>query len=136
VNVRYAYATSSRNPVLIIDDNDDARVMVATLLTMLRFRVVTASNGAEGLVLAREYHRCLIVLDLMMPVMDGRRFRSEQLADPAIRGIPIMVISGKHDAEEVAREMGAISCVRKPISLELLTAQVNAYCESQPTDER
>ncbi|MEO7189698.1 MAG: response regulator, partial [Vicinamibacterales bacterium] len=61
-------------PILVVEDDEDSRTMVALLLEIEGYSSVVASDGAEGLALARERHPCLILLDLMMPRMDGRSF--------------------------------------------------------------
>src|SRR5699024_7435122 len=104
-------------PILIVEDDADSRVMVATLLTLHGYPVVTAANGAEGLAVARAHQPCLVLLDLMMPIMDGPAFRSEQLADPRLAGIPVLCLSGRHDAAAVARDLGAIGLLTKPVIL-------------------
>ena len=68
--------------------------MMATLLDLKGYSVVTAANGAEALRVARQQLPCLILLDLIMPVMDGLQFRAEQLADAALSSIPVVCVSG------------------------------------------
>jgi CheY-like chemotaxis protein len=115
-------------PVLIVEDDTDCRIMLATLLTFAGFEVVTASNGAEGLTVARRHHPCLVLLDYMMPIMDGQQFRREQLADPSLAAIPIVLVSAKHDSKEVAHQLGAVDVIDKPIRVEPLLKTVRAHC--------
>ena len=97
-----------------MDDDLDCRVLLATILTVEGYATFTASNGAEALVLARQHRPALIVLDLMMPVMDGMTFRREQQGDPSIADIPVLCVSAMHDAEAVASRLG-LACIPKPI---------------------
>jgi CheY-like chemotaxis protein len=119
-------------PVLILEDDDDSRAVLTAILTVNDYAVVAASNGADGLILARQYRPCLILLDLMMPVMDGTEFRQAQLNDPLINAIPVMLISASHDADRAARRLGALCCIRKPIDFEQLMQQVARYCSAVP----
>lgn len=121
--------------LLIVEDDDDNRVMVATLLAIRGYSAVTATNGCEALVLAREHRPCLILLDLMMPVMDGREFRLAQLADPAIADIPVLCLSGHHDASAIARSLKAVGCVQKPVVAEILLDMIQEYCGGRESSE-
>jgi CheY-like chemotaxis protein len=118
------------NPILVVEDDADSRVMLATVLTLQNYRVVTAANGAEAIALAREHRPCIILLDLMMPVMDGEQFRAAQLEDPAIRDIPVVLVTAAHDGPNRAQSMGAICCIKKPLSLKEVTAHVTAHCSA------
>jgi two-component system, OmpR family, response regulator CpxR len=115
-------------PILIVDDDEDCRAVVATLLQMHGYTVITADSGGDGLAVARERLPCLILLDLMMPVMDGRAFRAAQAKDPAIATIPTVVLSAHAEAPRIAEEIGALGCVGKPIAFERLLASVDAFC--------
>jgi CheY-like chemotaxis protein len=117
-------------PVLVVDDDGDSRTLLATLLTLRGYAVVTASNGAEALAVARHHHPSLILLDWMMPVMDGEEFRANQLADASLAGIPVILVSARHQAEEKAREMGVACCIRKPFQFEQLTTVVDQIVAS------
>jgi DNA-binding response OmpR family regulator len=68
----------------------------------------------------RDHHPRLVLLDLMMPVMNGWQFRREQLADAALAHIPVIVVSADGSACREATKMGAADCVQKPVDLELL----------------
>ena len=102
--------------------------MLATALELEGHTVVTAANGAEGLTCARERHPCLIILDLMMPVMSGEAFRRAQLQTPDIRGIAVLVISAHPDAPQIARDMQAIGCLTKPVDFDALVELVSSRC--------
>ena len=117
--------------ILIVEDDLESRVMLATALELEGHAVVTAANGAEGLVRARERHPCLIILDLMMPVMSGEAFRRAQLQTPDIRDIPVLVVSAHHDAPQIARDMQALGCLAKPVDFDALVELVSARCGSR-----
>jgi CheY-like chemotaxis protein len=104
-------------PILIVEDDPDFRDGLAEVLTSSGYAVVEAANGAEGLHAAREHRPAVILLDMLMPVMDGARFRSEQLKDPAIADIPVIVITAA-DVEVAALRVSA--CFMKPFRMALL----------------
>jgi CheY-like chemotaxis protein len=109
-----------RAEILVVDDDVDCRNLLETALGFEGFGVITARNGAEALAAAREHQPRLILLDLMMPVMDGYQFRAQQQADAEIADIPVICISGTHQAQRAARRLGAAGCIEKPIALEEL----------------
>jgi CheY-like chemotaxis protein len=115
-------------PVLVVEDDADCRVMLATLLTFAGYRVLTASNGAEGLTVARRHHPCLILLDYMMPVMDGGEFRAQQKADSTLKDVPVVLVSARHDAQKVAALLQVADVVEKPILHDALLRTVREYC--------
>jgi DNA-binding response OmpR family regulator len=117
-------------PLLIIEDDQDIRESLVEFLEDHGYRVDAARDGREALdhlVRARE-RPCLIVLDLMMPVMDGQQFRAEQLRDPELSQIPVLLISAYGDVEERASDLGRLPFLRKPFDLEQLLEQVEARC--------
>ncbi len=80
--------------VLVIDDDPDICTYVSEVLQDNDYRTATAGDGAEGLARVREARPDLIILDLMMPKKSGVRFLNEVRQDPALSGIPIIVLSG------------------------------------------
>lgn len=109
--------------VLIVDDDDGIRYLVNSVLTEHGFDVRTSSNGAEALIECRANPPALIVLDLEMPVMDGRTFARE-LANMEHRP-PIIVLSA-HGARRAAREIGAAAWIDKPFDEQRLLDLVQA----------
>lgn len=112
-------------PILLVEDDDDSRQMLATVLSFSGRSVVTASNGMEAYNLARQHQPSLIILDLMMPVMTGEEFRRAQLANADIRRIPVVVLSAHHDARNIARRLKASGCLMKPVDFEDLGRMVD-----------
>jgi CheY-like chemotaxis protein len=86
---------ASRGTILVVDDDHDVRDSVIDLLGQHGYQAVGAGDGTEALDILRASASPpdAILLDLMMPVMDGVRFRDEQLADPSLAGIPVIVMS-------------------------------------------
>ena len=112
----------SPRPVLLVEDDPDLCAMIKLSLEMDGIDVVTAANGMEAYNTARAHQPALILLDLMMPVMTGEEFRNAQLANAEIRRIPVVVVSARHDAPQVAKRMKAAACFRKPLDLDVLAA--------------
>jgi CheY-like chemotaxis protein len=113
-------------PVLVIDDDADTRRMIAEYLSFLRIHTVEAAHGLEGLQALREHHPSVVLLDLMMPVMDGWEFRRRQqeFGEPGLAGTPVIVISEFPDSERHAAILGAVDSIAKPIDFERLTRLV------------
>lgn len=113
-------------PVLIVEDDVDLREMMAQLLSLEGYKTETAANGRDALrYLERGDPPDVILLDLMMPVMDGWQFRKEQKQDADIAGIPLVVITatGKRPVLIDAAEL-----VMKPLDLTQLFAAIERYC--------
>ena len=89
-----AQVSASPPTLLVVDDDANIARALSNLLEDEGYRVVAAENGRRGLELVEEGLRpSAIILDLMMPVMDGWDFRAEQLKDPAIRDTPVIVLT-------------------------------------------
>jgi CheY-like chemotaxis protein len=115
--------------ILIVEDDADIREDLAALLRAEGYRVSTARNGLEALEYLRTEHLPgLILLDLMMPVMDGWEFRRRMLEEKRLVGVPIVLLSGADNAQEHADALNASEVVKKPINLDRLYATVDRYC--------
>jgi CheY-like chemotaxis protein len=117
--------------VLIVDDDHDIREAMSETLEMEGHRTHCAANGREALeALRREEgaRTCVILLDLMMPVMNGWEFREEQRRDERLAAIPVVVITADAEAREKAARLEASGVLRKPIRGEDLVRTVEKYC--------
>ncbi|HLL53663.1 MAG TPA: response regulator, partial [Myxococcaceae bacterium] len=111
--------------ILIVEDDPDIRMDLAELLESAGYSVLTASNGQDALArLQGGVMPCLILLDLMMPVMNGWDFRAQQLKSPSFADIPVLVLSGASDVEHHATSLGVAGFIAKPIPLDRLFAEV------------
>ncbi len=111
--------------LLLIEDEEAIRESLAEALEEDGFQVVVAANGREALQLLRNGPRpSAILLDLMMPVMDGWEFRREQLNDPSLRDIPVLVVSASGSSPDRLRsQLGDVQLIPKPVPyVELLKA--------------
>jgi CheY-like chemotaxis protein len=112
--------------ILIVDDDADVREIIGEALETAGYRVAGASNGAEALRLLRNntLRPDLILLDLMMPVMDGRAFRAEQQEDPELASIPVLVFTAYGDHRRIAQELRAAGSLSKPLRLDELLSTI------------
>ncbi len=108
--------------VLVIEDDRDIRETIAALLDSEGYETDQAPDGLEGLRQAREHPPSLILLDLMMPVMNGWQFRDAQRGDPEIGHVPVVVVSAV-----AGKAPDAAACVPKPFELDELLAVVEAH---------
>ena len=119
--------------ILVVDDDYNTRSGLAAILDCEGYRVSTAANGLEAIELLQEEPQpSLILLDLMMPVMDGVEFRKHQQEDPRWAKIPVVCLSAKHDAAAIARDMKLDECVRKPFDIDEIGTVVRRHCPDFP----
>jgi CheY-like chemotaxis protein len=115
--------------VLIVEDDNEIRELVAEMLADCGYAVLTASNGQEALDCLKACARpCVILLDLMMPVMDGWQLRAELLADPALADVPVVVVSGAADVQQSSASLRAVKVLTKPVRWPALLECVQAHC--------
>jgi CheY-like chemotaxis protein len=114
--------------VLIVEDDPDIREDLAELLRSRGYAVSTAGNGSEALdALSGGDLPRVILLDLMMPVMNGWDFRTRMLQDAQLSRIPVVLLSGASDVQQHAAALHAADFVTKPIKLERLYATLACY---------
>jgi len=121
--------------VLVIDDDPDIRELLRVALTAEGYSVAGAPDGREALHYLRSHaDTCIILLDLMLPVMDGRQFRHAQLRDRSLAWIPVVVMSAAIDVNQRAREIGARRVLRKPLDLDEVRRALRLIgcCKARP----
>jgi CheY-like chemotaxis protein len=106
---------STARCILIIEDDADVRSAIAEVLTSEGHLVAEAEDGLHGLRTARDQRPDLILLDLMMPIMDGWAFRAAQQADPTLADIPVVVVSAM--LQDQVHAIGAVAHLHKPFNL-------------------
>lgn len=117
------------NGVLLVEDEADLREGLAFLLEHRGYRVTTAKHGEDALAKLDDMGRpCLIILDLVMPVMDGFEFRAEIAKDEALADVPIVLLSGLGDLDRDLQAMGAVACLTKPLDLDVLYDLLAKHC--------
>jgi len=114
---------STPKHILVVDDDADLAEVLDRVLEKSGYVVTWAKNGEEALsYLRRREPLDVVLLDLMMPVMNGWEFRAEQLKDPRLSEIPVVVFSGHGKLDQNALAIGAVANLRKPIGLDELLA--------------
>lgn len=132
----------SKERILIVEDDESIRELLAMTLAASGYGdVVTAADGNEGLSEARACHPDLILLDLMLPYIDGLTICSVLKGDEATRHIPIIMITARNSEADIIKglDMGANDYVTKPFSRQVLLArirtQLRGYEEKLETEE-
>jgi CheY-like chemotaxis protein len=119
--------------ILIADDDPDLRESLRLLLELQGHSVQEAQNGVEALRHLDVGHPpCVILLDLMMPVMDGWQFRREQLRNPALAPIPVLVMSAVPSHMQRAEELAVHRMFAKPFDYDDLLTEVATLCHRAP----
>ena len=112
----------------MVDDDEDIRDTLCELLEDEGYHASAAANGREALAFLRAAPSlpCMIILDLMMPVMDGWQFRREQQDDPALAHIPVLVITAA--GAQQASTISATELLAKPLRIERVLDVLGRYC--------
>jgi CheY-like chemotaxis protein len=121
---------TAEHEVLIVEDDADLREVLAVVLSDEGFPVIQAVHGRDALEKLRSHSAvCLIVLDLFMPVMNGWAFRDAQRRDPAIAGIPVVLVSADAAAARAAAgELDVVAAMAKPLDFDALLRVVGRHC--------
>lgn len=115
--------------VLIVEDDTGLREALSDCLRDQGYRVVEAENGRAALDWLHTHDPpCLILLDLWMPVMTGEEFRRAQLHDPALAGIPVVVVSALRDGGKRVAGLGVNGYLAKPIPFDDLMTTIQEHC--------
>jgi CheY-like chemotaxis protein len=114
----------------VVEDDDDVRDSIVEALVGEGYDVLAARNGQEALDLLRTAEPLpgLVLLDLMMPVMDGTDFRAQQLREPRLNAIPVVILSASTQLSSIASQLAADGVLAKPMSLAALLAVAQQYC--------
>ena len=119
---------SSTETILVVDDDTDILALLEMSLTSDGFKVITASDGMEGLERAKTDHPDLILLDVMMPYMDGLQVIEKLKSDSDTSSIPVLWITAKSQTEDKLKglETGGDDYITKPFDLREVSARINA----------
>ena len=119
--------------VLVVEDDFDLRDALLSLLEVFGVRAAGVEDGTAALAFLRTGESPkLILLDLMMPRMDGWTFRGAQLRDPDLAAIPIVIVTAHPDVEYAERALGALAALRKPFAVESLATILAQCLEADP----
>jgi CheY-like chemotaxis protein len=125
-------APATVGTVLVVDDDAAIRETLCMILEDEGYGVATAADGQEALTHLRSSPKpCLILLDLMMPVMSGWDFRKQQQQDPDLAAIPIVVVSAVGNSVERMSALNAIAHFKKPVDLDALLETVAHHCRME-----
>ena len=123
----HALVQKSTQRVLVVDDDQDIRDALCELLRDEGYEVIAVANGEEALTYLKAGNLpCVILLDLMMPVMDGWEFRRQQTSDPELSKIPVIVITAAGGLR--ARSIAVEKVLAKPLHLEQVLDVLHEYC--------
>jgi adenylate cyclase len=127
-----------KSKILVVDDTPDNLFLMSALLED-KYELVTASSGAQALEIVRSAQRPeLILLDIMMPEMDGYEVMRRLRKDPATAGIPVIFLTALTSIEEeqFGLDLGAVDYITKPISPPVVMARVNSHLERNANAQR
>jgi len=114
--------------ILVVDDDADIREVMALALESYGYRVFGASDGEQALRVMRNHPAVsLVLLDLMMPIMDGPGLMKSIKADPTLPRVSVVVLSGDSAARQTAAAIGADACLLKPVDLTCLLDTVQCF---------
>jgi CheY-like chemotaxis protein len=118
--------TQKENRVFLIEDDQDIRSSIIEVLEDEGISIEWATNGEEAMqkLLAAQSKPSLILLDLRLPVKDGFQFRSEQLGNPQLAHIPVVVISADGKLQEKTETLGISGLLKKPVDIDQLVSTV------------
>jgi CheY-like chemotaxis protein len=117
---------ASEGPILIVDDDSETLAMMTEIIELAGYRVVPARNGREAIQRISVQLPCVILLDLMMPVMSGEEFLEHRRKDVVLAQIPTVVLSAIADVRP--NLAGADRVLRKPVDIALLMSTIDRFC--------
>jgi two-component system chemotaxis response regulator CheY len=110
--------------VLVVDDEPTIRELIADTLRESDFQVEVASNGVEALAVMHRWVPDVVVLDLMMPRLDGTGFTELMRLNPQFASVPVLLVTAAYGAQQAAAQVGARAWLSKPFELDHLVAEV------------
>jgi CheY-like chemotaxis protein len=116
--------------VLVAEDHLDSRDALRALLEAFGYQVIVAVNGREAVELAFASHPDLILMDIMMPELDGFEATRELRRHPEFAGTPILAVTAMEGAQQLALQAGANDYIRKPIDIRGLIAKVSTWIQT------
>jgi CheY-like chemotaxis protein len=117
---------TSCHSILVVEDDDDIRNAIVDLLEAEGYKTEAAVNGQDALEkLGHIKKPCLVLLDMMMPIMNGRQFLDEVMKDSKLATLPVLIVSAVADR---ANTEGSIGFLKKPIDIGVVLNVVSQYC--------
>ncbi|MBL9210708.1 MAG: response regulator, partial [Opitutaceae bacterium] len=126
-----------RHKILTVDDSKTVRIIIKKAFTPFDVEIVEAANGVEGLAIAAKESPNLILLDVTMPVMDGVEMLTKLKADPALKGIPVIMLTAEGGRDHVLKtaKLGIRDYVIKPFKEEVLIEKVGRVIDLKPVSD-
>lgn len=121
--------TTGGASILIAEDHPDSRDALTALLEAVGYRVYGAQDGREAVDRAVSEHPDLVLMDIMMPVMDGFQATRELRSKPGFEHVPILALTAMEGARERALEAGCDDYVTKPIEVNVFFAKIREWLE-------
>lgn len=118
--------------ILVVEDHDDSRRMLVDMLAQAGFRVLTATDGAEALRLLASERPDLIVLDLILPWVNGVEVLRTVRDHPQLRIVPVLVVTGTQTSEFELRTFRPVRVLRKPLNVDAVVPTIQQML-SQPS---
>lgn len=123
-------AKSCCRTILVVEDDDDIRNVIVEILESEGYPTREATNGKEALdILSTMAKPCLVLLDMMMPIMNGRQFLDKVMTDSYLAPIPVLIVSAVADK---TNSEGSVGFLKKPIDIEVVLKVVSQYCGEPP----
>lgn len=117
---------SNCHSILVVEDDDDIRNTLVDLLESEGYKTESAENGMKALEILQQIPKpCLVLLDMMMPIMNGREFLDQIMKDSLLAPIPVLVVSAIADQNN---SKGAVGFIKKPIDIDVILRLVGQYC--------
>ena len=115
--------------VMVVEDDPDTRDALCEALGVFGYEAVGAENGEEAIRLLRSATQpCVILLDLMMPIMDGWEFRAAQQTEADLATIPVVCLTADISAQRRALGEGCVAFLAKPVEMDALIDTIKEYC--------
>ncbi|MGQ0562272.1 MAG: response regulator [Gemmatimonadota bacterium] len=119
--------------ILIVEDHADSREALTALFEAFGYAVTAAANGRDAILRAAEERPELILMDIMMPEIDGLDTARAIHAMPGLEQVPIVALTALEGAHDLAKQAGMSDYVRKPVDIHGLLAKVTAWLENPAT---
>lgn len=112
--------------ILVVEDDEDIRSAMVDILESEGYHAESATNGQEALELLHKISKpCLVLLDMMMPIMNGREFLDKIMEDAILAPIPVLIVSAIADKSDTT---GAVGFLKKPVDIDMVMKMVDRYC--------
>jgi CheY-like chemotaxis protein len=121
-----SFEKSCCQSILVVEDDDDIRNVMVDVLESEGYHAEAATNGKEALELLHTIDKpCLVLLDMMMPIMNGREFLDKVMVDSYLAPIPVLIVSAVADKTDTK---GAVGFLKKPVDIDMVLDMVSEYC--------